>query len=155
MKKYIILFIVIFSLAKGYAQTVVQGKITVTENGKEIPVMGADIFWQGTAIGVTTNENGHFSILYKPELTKLIVSYLGFKTETISINDPMKYLTINLKPEDNELEAVEVQYKRKPTQRLQSKIANVININSGELLTASCCNLSNSFDTNATVDVSV
>lgn len=154
MKKYIT-FITLFCSAILYAQTFVQGKITIDENGHETPAIGVEVYWQGTAIGTTTAENGRFMIPYKPEQKKLIISYLGFKTETIIINDPMKYITITLVEDANQLDGVEVVQKRKSTEKLYHKTANVININSSELLKAACCNLSDSFETNTSVDVSV
>lgn len=152
--KYIYISIALFWGMILHAQTVVQGKISINENGKIVPAVGVEIYWQGTTIGTTTNEAGHFSIIYKPENKTLITNYLGFKSERIQVLDSKKYLTLTLTEDANELEGVEITQKRKPTEKLYYKTANIVNINSGELLKAACCNLSDSFETNTAVDVS-
>lgn len=154
MKKYIV-FILLLCGTLLSAQTVVQGKITITEDGKTEPAIGVDVYWQGTTIGTTTTENGRFIIPYTSDKKNLIISYLGYKTENVRVSDPMKYITLTLTEDANQLEAVEVIQKRKSTEKLYYKTANVININSSELLKAACCNLSDSFETNTAVDVSV
>ncbi|AMD85811.1 Outer membrane receptor proteins, mostly Fe transport [Capnocytophaga haemolytica] len=153
MRKYILLLLV-FSSFYSFAQSFVQGKILLSEEGKTHTEAGVDVYWQGTTIGTTTDDQGHFKLLYKPEHKTLVVSYLGFKSAVVNVADPVKFITLTLKEDANELEAVEVTYKRKPTERLNLATANVMTINSGELLKAACCNLSDSFETNSTVEVS-
>ena len=49
-------------------------------------VFGANVYWLNTNIGTTTDEKGWFTIPYKEEYKKLVISYVGYKTDTISIN---------------------------------------------------------------------
>lgn len=153
MKKYIA-FIMLICNAILYSQSVVQGKVKINENGQSSVISGVDVYWQGTSIGVTTGEDGRFIIPYRSELKTLIINYLGFKTETIRVADPMKYIEVTLTEDTNQLESVEVEHKRKNTEKLSYKTTNLIQINKGELLKAACCNLSDSFETNTSVDVS-
>ncbi len=115
-------------------------------------VYGANVRWLNTNIGVVTNEKGWFSIPYKPAYKKLIVSYIGYKTDTISIT--------NLKPihhfikEEGELSEITITSRKKATQKSFLSTVNVFTVNSDELLKAACCNLAESFETNPSIDVS-
>ena len=60
------------------------------------------------------------------------------------------YLTFS---DDNELDEVTVSKKRKTIQRTYLMPQNVVKISEEELLKAACCNLSESFETNPSVDV--
>ena len=155
MKKYICLalFMLPFSLL---AQTMLQGKISLKDATDTFAEAGVSIYWEDTTIGTTTDANGHFKLLYKPELKKLVISYVGFKTKILTITDPIKFVTTTLLEDTNQLDAVEVTAaKRKPTERLQLSTVGMVNINSGELLKAACCNLSDSFETSSNTEVAV
>ena len=155
MKKYICLALFMLPLSI-FAQTMLQGKISLKDATDTFTETGVSIYWEDTTIGTTTDANGHFKLLYKPELKKLVVSYVGFKTKVLTITDPMKFVNAILQEDTNQLEAVEVTVaKRKPTERLQLSTAGMVNINSGELLKAACCNLSDSFETSSNTEVAV
>lgn len=114
-------------------------------------IFGANVRWLHTNIGTTTNEKGLFEIPYKPTYKKLIVSFVGYKTDTLSIN--------NLKPihhiltDDNPLEEITITSKKKATAKSYLQTQNVFTVNSRELLKAACCNLAESFETNPSIDV--
>ena len=155
MKKYICLALFMLPLSI-FAQTMLQGKISLKDATDTFTETGVSIYWEDTTRGTTTDANGHFKLLYKPELKKLVVSYVGFKTKVLTITDPMKFVNAILQEDTNQLEAVEVTVaKRKPTERLQLSTAGMVNINSGELLKAACCNLSDSFETSSNTEVAV
>ena len=120
-------------------------------NGKEIGLSGANVYWLNSQTGTISGEDGSFSIPFNPEFNRLVVSYIGFKTDTLLINAP-KVLRHHLKP-SNELEEVVVQKKRDALQKSYFSTQNVVTINSAELLKAACCNLSESFETNPSIDV--
>ena len=92
MKKYIILALLMLPLSL-FAQTMVQGKITLKDATETFAEAGVSIYWEGTTIGTTTDDTGHFKLLYKPELKKLVVSHVGFKTKVISITDPVRFVS--------------------------------------------------------------
>ncbi|MBE7685898.1 TonB-dependent receptor [Tenacibaculum piscium] len=117
-------------------------------------VYGASVHWLDTSVGVTTNEKGWFTIPYKKSYKKLVVSFVGFKTDTITIN-----ATDNLKPihhfltENSTLEEVTINSKKKGIEKSYFHSQNLVTINSEELLKAACCNLAESFETNPSIDV--
>lgn len=125
-----------------------KGKIT---EANAQPIIGANIQWLDTQIGTTTNENGEFTISYKPEFTKLVISYVGFTTDTITVNSP-NFISHSL-VQNNELEEVTINKERKSLQKSYVKTANVSTMSSKELLKAACCNLAESFETNPSIDV--
>ena len=114
-------------------------------------VYGANVFWLNTSVGATTDEKGWFKIPYNKNYKKLVVSYVGYKTDTLTISDlePIHHF-ITL---ENELEEVTLKSKKKATQRSFIQTKNVFTVNSAELLKAACCNLAESFETNPSIDV--
>lgn len=122
------------------------------KNQEALP--GVNVYWQGTTIGTTTDGNGMFEISNPDTLpAHLIISFVGFESDTILIN---KLNIMNIKvvlKNSVTLTAVEVSEKQNTT---MNKIFTPINqevISGKELLKAACCNLSESFSTNASVDV--
>ncbi|MDN5202430.1 TonB-dependent receptor [Fulvivirgaceae bacterium BMA10] len=71
----------------------IQGKIT-DQSGD--PVFGASVVIKGTTRGVVTDANGSFSIEANTG-DELVVSYVGYITETIAITDSQDNYTIVLK----------------------------------------------------------
>ena len=55
--------------------------------------------------------------------------------------------------DDNILDEVTVNKKRKTIQKSYFKTQNITNVSSDELLKAACCNISESFETNPSIDV--
>ena len=114
-------------------------------------VYGVNVFWLNTSVGTTTDEKGWFKIPYQKNYKKLVVSYVGYKTDTLVITnlEPIHHF-ITL---ENELEEVTLKSKKKATQRSFIQTKNVFTVNSAELLKAACCNLAESFETNPSIDV--
>ena len=64
MKRYIVSFLAIFSVLPAMANITVSGKV-FDENNE--PLLGAAVLVSGTTTGVSTDENGSFSINNVPE----------------------------------------------------------------------------------------
>ncbi|WP_298554442.1 TonB-dependent receptor [uncultured Algibacter sp.] len=150
MKKiiYILLLVPVFL----FSQEKITGKILEANiENRDIGLAGANVYWINTKVGTVTSIDGDFTIAYKPEYTKLVISYVGFKTDTLIINAP-KVINHYLVSTDN-LDAVTVKSRKQTTAKSYYKATNVINVSSDELLKAACCNLSESFETNPSIDV--
>tara|TARA_R110002051_G_scaffold4043_5_gene21424 strand:- start:3565 stop:5847 length:2283 start_codon:yes stop_codon:yes gene_type:complete len=152
MNKYIIVIIVMLPWFV-FSQEKVEGVVLDSEGVNALSLSGANVYWQDSQTGVVTDFDGKFSIPYKKEFNKLIISYVGFESDTLTINEPKK-VRISLKP-SNELDEVVVQQERDNIQKTYFSPQNVITVNSAELLKAACCNLAESFETNPSIDVNL
>jgi outer membrane receptor for ferrienterochelin and colicin len=136
-----------------FSQTTFKGMLMDKNNPKDnLGVEGATVHWLGTNVSAVTNKKGWFTIAYKPEYKKIVINYLGFRTDTITIKN-LKPIHHFLTPE-SELEEVTLRSRRKATQKSFFATTNVFTVNSDELLKAACCNLAESFETNPSIDVS-
>lgn len=129
----------------------VQGK---NDKGIPEPLPGANIYWQKTTMGTTSDVNGKFQVSLPDSLpASLIISMTGYLSDTLSItsaNQPE--LKITLKSSVS-LNVVVVEGKQSTTLNKLFTPINTEVISGKELLKAACCNLSESFSTNASVDV--
>ena len=80
-----ILFLFLFSLPVVLAaQTkTVTGKVKSAEDATGIP--GASVLVQGTSKGVATDAGGSFSLELQPNEDALVISSIGYKTQTIQV----------------------------------------------------------------------
>ncbi len=122
------------------------------ENGHSA-LIGASVFWLGTTIGTATNINGEFTI-DKPEKlpAKLVVSFVGYTSDTILVNNTKKEIEIHLKQSVQLGEVTVSERQQGSAFKLMDPVISE-SISSHELGKAACCNLSESFETNASVDV--
>ena len=98
-----------------------------------------------------TDENGDFSIAFDVSNTKLVISYVGFKTDTISVTS-LKFIEHVLQSSDD-LDEITLTARKQATAKSYLKATNTFTVSSDELLKAACCNLSESFETNPSIDV--
>ena len=135
------------------AQETLEGTILTKESDQNIPLTGASIFWLGTKVGTTSDQNGQFNLVFQKSINQLVISFIGFKSDTIEIKNKNK-ITHFLKPSDSQtLDEVTLTQRRKAIQKSYLEVQNIISVNSAELLKAACCNLSESFETNPSIDV--
>lgn len=146
--KYIFLLFTLFTFHTLQAQ--VTG--IVKDNTGE-PIPGANVFWMNTTNGVTTTEEGRFSISKPAKSHMLVVSFIGFENDTIHVNSKNQELDIILH-EGVELGEVNIVSRKLGTMKLRNSVMNEDIISSAELTRAACCNLGESFVTNPSVDVS-
>jgi len=133
------------------SQEVINGAVTENSTGKELPLLGANVYWLDTTVGTTTDIDGKFSVPYKPEYQQLVISYVGFKTDTLTISS-VRTIKHMLKA-TSELDEVTLTSRKQATSKSYLQSANVMTVSSDELLKAACCNLSESFETNPSIDV--
>ena len=153
MKKYFINSILLLFPLLLFSQQNYRGMIMDKNNPKDnLGVYGVNVRWLNTKVGTTTDEQGWFSIPYKSSYKKLIVSYIGYRTDTLSITNLLPvhhFLT-----EETATTEVVIRSKKRATQKSFYATTNVFTVNSDELLKAACCNLAESFETNPSIDVS-
>ena len=150
MKK--ILYVIMFLPTLIFSQEKIEGIIVeITDQKQALPLPGANVYWLDSAIGATTDIHGKFSINYGKEHTKLVISYVGYKTDTITVTSP-KYIKHALKA-SSDLDEITVTSRKQATSKSYMQSANVTFVSSDELLKAACCNLSESFETNPSIDV--
>src|SRR4051812_28857111 len=126
--------------------------LEVDNKGSFKPLMGASISWLGTSIGAITDSLGTFTIPHTSRSERLIVSYAGYQADTLTVL-PTQNVKIVL-GKGKQLKEVRVTASRPSTSVKSSDPFRVSTMNTKELFKAACCNLSESFETNPSVDVS-
>ena len=150
MKKHIIFLFILIGFY-GFSQQKIKGVVYEnTFDDKNLPLIGATVLWEGTTEGTQTDINGKFELNYRAN-TNLIVSFIGMRAEEISVK-PNEEISVTLYP-DTMIEEIVIQRKRQSLSRIKTSATNVQLISSSELLKAACCNLSEAFETNPSVDV--
>jgi outer membrane receptor for ferrienterochelin and colicin len=117
------------------------------------PLIGANIYWAKTTRGTSSDVNGNFELDKRTADKLLVISYIGYRTDTININSNDEFLRIALKSEI-ELEEVVITERRLGTISSRIAVIQTQRITYDELCRAACCNLAESFETNPSVDVS-
>ena len=148
MRNYFLIFLLAPLL--GFSQEIIEGQVIDGSTENE-GLVGANVYWMDSQIGTITTHEGRFTIPASETYNRLIISYVGFQSDTLSVQD-LKAIKHVLRP-NNELDEVVVQQEREAVQKTYFSAQNVVNINSAELLKAACCNLSESFETNPAIDV--
>ena len=151
--KNLFLFCLTFCFLSTYSQDKVKGKVVFEDSGISYPIAGSSIYWQGTQSGTISNDNGEFEIQKIESTNNLVISYIGFKTQIILIENDQFYNVVLVYDNENELDDVTVTKRRNAVQRSYILPQNVVRISEQELLNAACCNLSESFETNPAIDV--
>jgi hypothetical protein len=72
------------------AQETLEGTVLTNEDDQEIPLQGASVYWLGTQAGTTTNKNGQFNLVFQKSTDQLVISFLGFKSDTIRLQNQKK-----------------------------------------------------------------
>lgn len=149
LRNFLIVFFIILSPCILYA-----GELSgiVKDNSGEI-IIGANLRWIGKSSGGVSGEDGRFSIPRATSDTKLIVSYIGYNTDTIEIKVNSKFEEIILSGGAT-LEEVVVTHRSVGLLHSRVETIQTQKINREELGRAACCNLAESFTTNPSVDVS-
>lgn len=130
----------------------ISGSVLEDVKGELKPLAGASIVWLGTNNGTTTDAEGKFSLNMMESANQLKISYTGFLSDTLTILSPQTIKTV-LFPNTN-LKGVVIKSARAPMSINTHSAIRSIDITSKELTKAACCNLSESFETNPSVDVS-
>ena len=105
-----------------------------------------------TSNGTITDLEGNFELPSVPKDADIVFSYVGYLSDTVSarFNSSMN---IVLKEDSEQLSEVVIKGNTSTIDEMQPILNELIS--EKELLKAACCNLSESFETNASVDVSI
>ena len=102
MKKYIITLLIAFVSMAASAQRTVKGTV-VDQSGE--PIIGATVQVKGSSTGTITDFDGNFTLPNVPAKAQVVVSFIGYITETITnFNNPK----VVLKEDAQQIEEVVV-----------------------------------------------
>ncbi len=134
-------------------QLVLKGVVN-EKNNKGIlePIVGAQIQWLGEPNGVLSDAAGFFEITKSSSSKQLLIRCIGFINDTIALTD--EQIVRVLLVSKTALKEVSIQYEKKSTEISFIDPWKTTTMNEKELFKSACCNLSESFETNPSVDVS-
>ena len=152
MKKNIItLFLLILTLPILANNSIIRGYVLSTNDE---PLIGATVVCKATNQGVITNSDGFFSIEMADGNRTLIVSFIGYETQEVQNVSCCNPNTIILQQDAHLLDEFVFTQRQIGLVTLRNATIQTQRINRAELCRAACCNLSEAFETNASVDVS-
>jgi outer membrane receptor for ferrienterochelin and colicin len=122
----------------------------IMDAASRAPLPGAVVRWLGTDQAATTDDKGAFALPRSTKATdgRLVVNALGYRADTVA---PATYIRVALKS-STELQEVKVEANKLSYSALTPTHTQVIS--SRDLTKSACCNLAESFETNASVEVS-
>ncbi|WP_233507560.1 SusC/RagA family TonB-linked outer membrane protein [Adhaeribacter pallidiroseus] len=123
------------SWAQGFA---VKGRIK-GETGEGLP--GVTVLLKGTSTGATTDPNGNYSLNLPNGSGTLVVSFIGYQTQEVSVNN-RNSIDLALAPDTKALEEVVV--VGYGTQKKETVTGSVATVKGAELQKSPAVNLSNS-----------
>jgi outer membrane receptor for ferrienterochelin and colicins len=150
-----ILFLPVLFIRPSFAQNISGFVFEKLPDNSRTPLAGVNVYWIGTTIGTFTDENGKFRISNQGiKDTRLLFSILGYKKDTLNISGNKMKMEVEMLPDKQQLGEVEVKGRLDNTFISKMRTQATTVITTGELQRAACCNLAESFETNASVDVS-
>jgi len=121
MKKFFFLSLFVLPLCL-FGQTSLTGIIKNSKTNEHLPF--ATII-TNNGQGEVCDADGKFSIISKETVTELTISYVGFKTQKVSIKPVTKFITILLEPSTESLNEVIIKASENPAIRvIQMAIKN-------------------------------
>ena len=152
--------------SEAHAQKTLRGKVFAPEDhsghnhapganvGKETfdPLPGATVMWKSSGVGTETDAFGFFQIEVRRNPDTLRVSMVGYETVDVYYGGE-GYLDIPLEP-GVLLESADVVFEERSQSVSLLNPLNIQQLSRKELCKAACCNLSEAFETNASVDAS-
>ncbi len=115
---------------------------------------GASVFWLGTRLGTAADATGHFSLAYPatPPPWRLVVRFLGLRPDTLRLTEPAAAPVVVRLRAVNALGEARVVGQREA--HSATSVGQLETISTRDLTKSACCNLAESFETNAAVEVS-
>lgn len=150
MYKQLYLIIILLTLSAIVRAEEVKGYVF---DETDQPVIGANVYWEGTQQGTTTDVDGAFKLKTRESTNRLVVSYIGYETFIQTVTDTNEPLNIRLKGEVA-LQEVVISERKMGMIASRTSVLQTQKITYDELCRAACCNLAESFETNPSVDVS-
>jgi outer membrane receptor for ferrienterochelin and colicins len=154
MKIYFLLgfFLIIQSL-----QAQIRGVVQGTDSLQTKPLKNVKITLLGSGTTVFSNEDGTFEILLgKQNPDTLLFVAKGYRSDRLVVTKTDRFLALNVVLISGQLvQEIVVNGQKNPHGISKMKTLHVEELTSAEFRKAACCNLSESFETNATVDVSM
>ncbi|MFL5773206.1 MAG: TonB-dependent receptor domain-containing protein, partial [Flavisolibacter sp.] len=130
----------------------IMGIVVETRKGENFPLTGANISWLGSGKVTVSNIHGEFILHRENNSDKIIISYSGFTADTVSV-EGMYNIQVTLN-RNEKLSGIVVTARQRTSYIDNYNPFRTAIITKKELLKAACCNLSESFETNPSVDVS-
>ncbi len=149
MKSIVIILFLLVSQVAG-AQTL-SGRVFGNTDGQKTTLPGVNVHWKDSQIGTVTDAEGNFLIVHPQGYKDLVFSFVGYAPDTVDVSTASIPLEVELAG-GTQLDAVVIA-ERQPGSFIDrmDPIATE-RVTGAELCKAACCNLSESFETNASVD---
>ena len=124
LSKFILLFFITFSFCISQNEYNISGYIIDAETGETL--IGANIYSTSSQHGSASNSYGYFSINIPEKETILICSYIGYQTDSLTVNliEDIKH-DFKLKPSLNKLEEVILNSKDLDAKNVQGSVINL------------------------------
>jgi len=153
MNKYIFIFLILWQIIPTQGQTT-EGHVMEAVGESTKPLPGANVVQLNTTNGTVTDASGHFELKLISESPKiLVISYISYQSDTVDLSKlKHNHVHVVLSSVKN-LSEVEIT-SRQGAFLSRTATRNITEINQAELQKAACCNLSESFENSAAVDVS-
>ncbi|MEM6261037.1 MAG: TonB-dependent receptor [Bacteroidota bacterium] len=155
VRTYIFLFFILFPgvlASQTIRGLVAKAKEPGSSEMMEEPILlpGASIYWLGTKVGTLSNASGMFRIERAEGTDSLVIQFAGFQGDTLAVGS-QSFLEVYL--QELQLGDVEILQRKKSTDfsfinPMQTQLMGQV-----ELTKAACCNLSESFETNPSIDM--
>ncbi len=153
--KITLITLILMAFATGaFAQGFIEGTVyEQNEKGEKMPLPGVNVYWKTVNEGVVTDAHGHYKIPLHETVCCLVFSCISYENDTIHhMHDPAHYDHVFLSA--HMLNEVEIKAREKASYLNTIKPIAVQEITSEGLRRAACCSLAESFEGNASVDVS-
>lgn len=137
------------------AQESVSGVVYEIIEGKRSALPGVNIYWKGSQMGTVSDADGLYQLELHPEICCLVFSHVSGESDTVHGFDEKKHYNYNhIMLTSLHLSEVEIAARRKASYVSSMNPLHVEHLTGEGLRRAACCNLAESFETNASVDVS-
>jgi outer membrane receptor for ferrienterochelin and colicins len=130
----------------------VSGRVVEITGADTVGVPGAMVLWEKTTTGTSTDDEGRFSLPADSTANTLLLKAIGYEDKSVKVTDASKAMLLVIK-RGVELTEVEVVYYSTGTEISYLNPMKVEVLNERSLMKAACCNLSESFETNPSIDV--
>ena len=154
-KQFTLITLLLLAFATGaFAQGFIEGTVyEEAENGERMPLPGVNVYWKIVNEGVVTDANGHYKIPLHETVCCLVFSCISYENDTVHhMAEPAHY--DHVFHSIHMLNEVEIAARQKASYVNSITPIAVESITSEGLRRAACCSLAESFEGNASVDVS-